>query len=218
MTSDRAPTAARLNRDRGEFATPLGGIRLVEWCTPAFVAGHEMDEGLGKFPSYRSLFTTPEGLARMADGGCGDVVLGLDRDDRITGYCCLREPDRKDFWGRLGPGTLYEVAALEVSRAYRRTGLSRAILDLGLTNELIEDRIAYMVAYSWTWDLEGTGFSAGQYRDMLMRLLVPYGFRRYPTNEPNVSLRPENVFMARIGQRVPQATIKGFKNLLFGLV
>ncbi len=206
------------DRVRETFGTPGGPILIVDWCTRAFAAGCEMDDGLGRFPSYRSLFTTPEGLADMAEGETANVVLGLNSKNKIVGYCVFREPERGDFWGRLGPGTMYEIAGLEVSRRCRRSRLGQRLLHLGLTNEIIEDMIAYMVGYSWTWDLEGTGLTANEYRQMLMNMLRPYQFERYPTNEPNVCLRPENVFMARIGRRVPQETTKRFKNLLYGIV
>jgi len=51
----------------------------------------------------------------------------------------------------------------------------------------------------------------------IIHLLQPLGFRQYPTNEPNVSLRPENLFMARVGEEVDQATRRRFTNLLFGI-
>jgi len=206
------------NRPRGELQTPLGPVAVFDWCDPAFAAGREMEAGLGTFPSYRSLFTTPQGLANLADSNNADLVLGLDREDRIVGYCLMREPDKKDFWGRLGPGTLYEIVALEVSRNFRSTKLGRRLLHLGLTNGLIDKRITFMVGYSWTWDLEGTGRTPAEYRRMLLHLLEPYGFKRFPTNEPNVSLRPENMFMARIGPEVDPELAKRFKNLLFGIV
>jgi acetoin utilization protein AcuA len=205
------------NRLRARLDTPQGPVAVHDWCESAFIAGHEMESGLGTFPSYRSLFTSPEGLAKVSRGGQADVVLGIDRQDRIAGYCIMGEPEAREFWGRLGPGTLYEIVGLEVSRNYRKTKLGRLLLDYGLTNELAEERITFMVGYSWTWDLEGSGLSAADYRAMLMRMLQPYGFRRYPTNEPNVALRPENVFMARVGSRVPAETFKKFKNLLFGI-
>ena len=206
------------NRKREEFPTPMGLIEVYDWCSPSFIAGHDMEAGIGTFPSYRSLFTTPEGLASLSHDNNADVILGLNHEEMIAGYCIMREPDKSDFWGRLGPGTLYEIVALEVSRNFRSTKLGRKLLDLGLTNHLIEKRITYMVGYSWTWDLEGTGKTPKEYRDLLTHMLTPYGFKRYPTNEPNVSLRPENMFMARIGSEVDEETVKKFKNLLFGIV
>ena len=207
-----------VDRPRGEFETPLGPVRVFDRCGPAFAAGREMEDGLGTFPSYRSLFATPQGLAALADSNRADLILGLDGEERIVGYCLMREPEEKDFWGRLGSGTLYEIVALEVSRNYRSTKLGRRLLHLGLTNPLVDKRITYMVGYSWTWDLEGTGRTAAEYRMMLRHLLEPYGFKPYPTNEPNVSLRPENIFMARIGPEVDPELVKRFKNLLFGIL
>lgn len=206
------------NRERDPFETDLGQVRVVDWCDPPFVGSHEMEAGLGSFASYRSLFTSPEGLAKVASGGCADVILALDSEDKIIGYCIMREPEKEDFWGRLGPETLYEIVGLEASRTYRSTKLGKHLLSLGLTNRLIEHRITYMVGYSWTWDLEGTGLTASEYRKLLANMLTPYGFKQYPTNEPNVSLRPENMFMARIGEHIDDELMQRFKNLLFGIL
>jgi acetoin utilization protein AcuA len=73
------------------------------------------------------------------------------------------------------------------------------------------------VGYSWHWDLDHTKKTVQEYRETIIHLLTPLGFRQYPTNEPNVSLRPENLFMARIGEEVDKAVKKRFTNLLFGI-
>ena len=80
-----------------------------------------------------------------------------------------------------------------------------------------EDRILYIVGYSWHWDLDETKKTLMQYRDTIVNLLTPLGFRQYPTNEPNVSLRAENLFMARIGANIDRAVKRRFTNLLFGM-
>jgi acetoin utilization protein AcuA len=74
-----------------------------------------------------------------------------------------------------------------------------------------------MVGYSWTWDLEGTRKTAQQYRAMLIRLFGQQGFQEYQTNDPNICLKPENVFMARIGKNISQTIKDRFKWLRFGL-
>lgn len=207
------------NNQRQVLDTPLGPVRLMEWCSPPFIGSHEMGSGLGTFSAYRSIFATPEALAQVAGAGeVNNMVLGLDEKDRIVAYCAMREALPNEFWGRLGPRTLYEIAALEVSRDFRGTRLGKKTLHLALTDPLIETMICYMVGYSWTWDLEGTGKTANEYRQMLIAMLDPYSFKRYPTNEPNVSLRPENIFMARIGRNVDEELFKRFKNLLFGII
>jgi acetoin utilization protein AcuA len=77
--------------------------------------------------------------------------------------------------------------------------------------------IVYMVGYSWTWDLDGTGLTAQQYRNMLIRLFSAHGFHEFQTNEPNLCLKPENLFMGRVGSQVSDQMRKAFKWLCFGI-
>ncbi|MCK7504743.1 MAG: hypothetical protein MZV70_12095 [Desulfobacterales bacterium] len=44
--------------------------------------------------------------------------------------------------------------------------------------------------------------TAQQYRQMMARLFEPFGFEEYQTNEPNICLKSENIFMARTGSNV----------------
>jgi acetoin utilization protein AcuA len=74
-----------------------------------------------------------------------------------------------------------------------------------------------MVGYSWTWDLKGTRKTARQYRDILIKLFKPHGFKEYRSNEPNVCLKPENLFMCRVDKDITQAILNRFKWLRFGL-
>ena len=81
----------------------------------------------------------------------------------------------------------------------------------------IEEKIVYLVGYSWTWDLDGTGQSALSYRNMLIRLYESFDFEEYQTNEPNICLKPENFFMGRIGETVTSEIITNFKWLRFDI-
>ena len=74
-----------------------------------------------------------------------------------------------------------------------------------------------MVGYSWTWDLEDKGISAMAYRDMLISIFSRQGFKSFQTNEPNIMLRPENLFMARIGTHISEDIQKQFKWVRFDL-
>ena len=74
-----------------------------------------------------------------------------------------------------------------------------------------------MVGYSWTWDLNGTRKTAKQYRQILINLFKPHGFQEYQTNEPNICLKPENLFMCRVGNNISQVILERFKWLRFGL-
>ena len=104
-----------------------------------------------------------------------------------------------------------------MARDWRSTGISKALIRLLLDHPLIEDKIVYLVGYAWTWDLDGTGKSAQQYRYMLIKLFEPFGFVEYQTNEPNICLKPENVFMGRIGNKISEKTRQEFKWLCFGI-
>jgi acetoin utilization protein AcuA len=112
---------------------------------------------------------------------------------------------------------MMEVKAVEVCRSRRSSKVAHGIVASLIDFPEIEDRIAYMVGYSWTWDLDGTGMSGFDYRQMLIRLFEPFGFQEFETNEPNLCLKPENLFMGRIGANVPEKTQKDFKWLRFGI-
>jgi len=110
-----------------------------------------------------------------------------------------------------------EVKAIEVSSNRRSTGLAKNILGLLVGHPVVEEKIIYMVGYSWTWDLDGTRKTAQQYRRMLIRLFDPFGFIEYQTNEPNICLKPENIFMGRVGRNVSPDAQNAFKWLRFGM-
>ena len=52
---------------------------------------------------------------------------------------------------------------------------------------------------------------------MLIRLFSPHGFIEMQTNEPNICLKSENLFMARIGAQVDDTVRQAFKWLRFGV-
>ena len=107
------------------------------------------------------------------------------------------------------------ISVIEVGRPWRSLGISKKILRALVDHPLKEERIFYMVGYSWTWDLEG--ISAMDYRNRLISLFFQQGFKTYQTNEPNVKMRPENLFMARIGANISEDIIKQFKMVRFNL-
>ncbi len=112
---------------------------------------------------------------------------------------------------------MMEIKVIEVCRTWRSVGIAPRLLEMMLRHPQIEDKIIYMVGYSWTWDLAGTHLTAGQYREKLFDLFQPHGFQEYETNEPNVSLKPENMLMCRIGKNITQVVKDRFKWLRFGL-
>jgi acetoin utilization protein AcuA len=197
--------------------TPRGDVRIRSFCRPLFIRQYSFDSEFKTGDHYKSLYTqraTLEGNAQRIDA---NVVLAITEPQRIIGFGVLTYPEAGERWAELGLRLMMEVKAVEVARDWRFAGIASRMLKMVLDHPLIEDKIAYMVGYSWTWDLEGTRKTAQEYRAMLIRLFGRYGFQEYQTNDPNVCLKPENVFMGRIGKNISQVIRDRFKWLRFGL-
>jgi len=199
------------------WATPNGQLRLCAFCTPEQIRAYTFSPRFGTYARFKSLYTHRESLEEKAAQPGANVVLALNAADHIVGFGVLAEPDPDERWAQLGAGVMMEVKAIEVSRNWRAGGVAKQLLAMMLEHPRREEMIVYMVGYSWTWDLDGSGYSAQQYRRLLIRLFEPFGFKEYQTNEPNVCLKPENLFMARVGRRVSKEIRNRFKWLLFGM-
>lgn len=198
-------------------ATPRGDVRIRSFCRPAFIRQFSFDSEFKTGDHYKSLYTrraTLEGHAQHIDT---NVVLAITEPQTIIGFGALVYPEANERWAELGLRLMMEVKAIEVARSWRFAGIASRMLKMIVDHPLIEDKIAYMVGYSWTWDLKGTRKTAQEYRAMLIRLFGRHGFQEYQTNDPNVCLKPENVFMGRVGKNISRAIIDRFKWLRFGL-
>jgi len=198
-------------------ATALGELRIRSFCTPDEIRQLSFDRQFGTHAHYRSLYTKRESLERKAELPDTSVVLAIADSKRIVGFGVLAYPDPEERWARLAPDLMLEVNAIEVSREWRSKKVARGIVQMMKVHPKIEDKIAYFVGYSWTWDLDGNRMTAQQYRQMMARLFEPFGFEEYQTNEPNICLKPENIFMARIGENVSSEFQNQFKWLRFGM-
>lgn len=196
--------------------TAQGPVEVVTYCTPAQVEALSLHPGIGVFDNFRSLLASRQVLAHQAADPQANLCLSLHQGRQIVGYCLRRPPQAGERWTAMDPPILHEILA-ETARGWRGQKLMRPMLKLVVEEPQNQERILYIVGYSWTWDLAETGKTSQEYRQTLISLLAPLGFKEYPTNEPNVSLRPENLFMARIGERVAQPLRRRFTNLLFGI-
>lgn len=208
---------SRPNQKRLELSVHGESVLISSFLSPEEIAGFSLNESIPKYPRYRPLILGKETLINAALEPNANVTLAVTRDGGIIGVGVLEYPAPGERWHHVGDGVVMETAAIEVYGPWRSSGLSGHILNLLVDHPLKETRIFYMVGYSWTWDLEGKGLSALAYRNMLIALFSREGFRIYETNEPNVMLRPENLFMARIGVGVSDAVQKRFKWVRFGL-
>lgn len=197
--------------------TPAGRITIRSFCTPEEIQSYRLDDHFGIHAQYKSIYTKRETLEKHAGKTDVNVVLALKTPGQIVGFGVFSHPEPDERWAELGPGAMMEIKAVEVSRNLRAFKIASDLVGLMLEHPRIERMIAYMVGYSWTWDLDGSGLTAQQYRNMLIRLFGPHGFVELQTNEPNICLKPENLFMGRIGSQVPEPVRQNFKWLRFGV-
>ncbi len=193
-----------------------GEITIRAFCTSEDIQRYSYDSQFGAHARYRSLYTKKASLESIAARKDTRVALALVAQTHIVGIGVLTPPEPDERWAELGPGLMMEVKALEVARDWRSSGIAGGLLRMLLTHPQAEDMIIYMVGYSWTWDLDATGKSAHEYRQTLIQLFEPYGFQEFQSNEPNICLKPENLFMARIGPNVSREIQHRFKWLCFG--
>lgn len=197
--------------------TPKGEVRIRSFCSPEEIRQCTLDRQFAFHDHYKSLYTSRELLEKAAEQPDANIVLALAEQNHIIGYAVLAYPTPEERWAELGTQIMMEVETIEVCRSWRSLKIAPAILKTLVACSQIEEKIVYMVGYSWTWDLSGTGKTAQLYRQMLINLFKPHGFKEYQTNEPNVCLKPENLFMCRLGNKINQVILDRFKWLRFGL-
>jgi acetoin utilization protein AcuA len=165
--------------------------------------------------TYTPLYTREQIHAKCA---APDVSTCLAlQSNTIVGFAVLSPPSGTSRWARCTNRIIRELSAVEVARHFRQQGIATRLLSEMFSTACMEDRIICLSAYAWLWDLAGSGMSLETYRRMLLNLYTRFGFVSYQTNEPNICLKPENVFMARIGKNISPKEQERFKWLRFGI-
>ena len=206
------------NPEEIKRSTAQGSVSIRAFCLPDQIRRYSFDDQFGIHAQYNSIYTKRETLEVHAAHEGANVTLALTPGDHIIGFGVLGYPEPDERWARLRRGTMMEVKVIEVGRGWRKYKISSDIMKMLLHHPRLEHMIVYMVGYSWTWDLDGTRLTALQYRNMLIHIFESHGFQQFQTNEPNICLKPENLFMGRVGANVPAQTRKAFKWLRFGIL
>ncbi len=204
-------------KKQGEWPTRRGTLTISSYCGSAELEPLSMKGTFVAYANYRPIISSKQGLQEAALQPESNVTVAYSPDRFIVGFAVLQFPDPSERWYRVGNRIMMEVSTIEVSRRWRFLGLSNEMLRFLVDDPVVEERILYMVGYSWTWDLVGTGLTAIQYRQMMIRLFSNQGFKSLQTNEPNIMMRPENVFMARIGAGVTDPVQRKFKLVRFNI-
>lgn len=201
----------------GDICVPQGMLTVLANCPAGFFEKLHLDSGIGDFEDYSSMIRKLDEFEKIVASENGRVSLVILHPTTVVAYFACAHPKEGDRWSKLG-NLMYEFRAIEVSRNYRKYGIAGRLIKTIMAESFIEDKIAYMSGYSWHWDIVGSGYPVDEYRKVHFRLLEPYRFKEMSTNEPNISLRAENIFMARIGDRVSPEDEKRFRRLTFGMV
>ena len=198
------------------FESAYGAITMCGLCHPGFFENMILEDGLGRFSHYSSIIQKLESFETFLEQKDGRVTVAIADSNLVIGYCVGSYPAHDDRWAALGD-LMYELAAIEVSRNFRGLKLGERLLGMTMDDDFFEDKISYMCGYSWHWDLEGKELNAAQYRSMMKKLYSRFGFREVYTNEPNITLRAENIMMIRVGSRVTAEDQLKFRHLRFGI-
>jgi len=201
------------NSKQVEWTTRQGKVILSSFCEPDEIASLTFIDAYTRYAGYRSIVSKKETLVTAASKPDANVTLVFTPDGKIIGFGILEYPHPGERWERVGNGIMMEISVIEIGRPWRSLGISKKLLHSLIDHPLREEKIFYMVGYSWTWDLEG--ISAMDYRNMLISIFSQQEFKTFRTNEPNIMMRPENLFMARIGANISEPIQRNFKQVRF---
>ncbi|HET8789070.1 MAG TPA: acetoin utilization protein AcuC [Actinomycetes bacterium] len=194
----------------GEHLAPGGALVLRDRSPASLLRRLEVDPGIHAF--VRDPAQEREVLARIAEEPNGEVVVAHTPEGVVVGYVAVLDPEPGSRFASL-PGLL-EVGAVEVATGWRRGGVAGALLRFAVEPDPFEDLILIASGLAWHWDLEQSGLSATAYRRVLRRVFEVAGFEALQTDEPEIAYHPANLFVARVGSRVPPARRVAFTSRL----
>lgn len=198
-------------KDSGHSPIP-DGIRMRILTAPGELERLAGGEGLGAYCRHRA-GETLRMLGRVLKAPESRVVASL-AGNALVGYLALFQPGPEERWGRRPTAGLLELGALEVDRAWRRRGLARALLKATFAGGELDRAIVLAPQYAADWDLEASGLTGREYRDLILRLFRRHGFADFVTDEPTVAADPKNFLLVRVGEKAPPDLYFAFRDLL----
>ena len=207
---DRSSSGAAARR----IETRRGTVTILPSCPSPVLQTLGIDDGLGFFWHNRPDLQR-NALLRIAAQPQGRVTIAHNAEQKIIGYVTITPPDADTRWGRDHIDGLLELGGIEVARDWRGLGLSDALLKATFGGGAFDQSIVIATGYRWCWDMESTGLTVREYRDMLNRVFERYGFKFLETDEPNIAWYPDNALVARIGSHVSPQLLARFNGLLF---
>lgn len=151
------------------------------------------------------------GIAALPEGR----IIIVREQNQVVGYVTYVYPDPLERWAEDKIENLIELGAIEVIPKFRGGGVGKALLQVSMMDDAMNDYIVITTEYYWHWDLKGTGLNVWEYRKVMEKMMQAGGLEYFATDDPEISSHPANCLMARIGTRVEADAIQRFDNLRF---
>lgn len=155
-----------------------------------------------------------EALVEITELPEGRIILARD-GDLIIGYVTFHYADEIERWSQGGMKDLIELGAIEVADDYRSLGLGKKMIQLAFIDGQMENVICFTTEYYWHWDLEKSGLTVWEYRQMMEKLMKSVDMVWFATDDPEICSHPANCLMVRIGNKVPLSSVEQFDRIRF---
>ena len=172
---------------------------------------YTFDSGLVAFRMPPEQFIAIQEIADLEEGR---IIICRDKDN-IIGYTTYLYPDPLERWSDGQLPYLLELGAIEISADYRAMGLGKAMLELSMLDDMMEDYIIITTEYYWHWDLKNSGLDVFEYKKIMQKMMAAGGMEVFSTDDPEITSHPANCLMARIGNRITNDQIQAFDNIRF---
>lgn len=188
-----------------------GSIAVEGPISPEQLALYRMHPSLDAFRRPDEQHAALIEIAGLPEGR----IVAAVSEGVIVGYVTFHYPDELETWSEGGMDDLIELGAVEVANEYRGLGLGRAMIVTAFEDGQLDNAIVYTTEYYWHWDLEGSGLSVWQYREMMEKLMKSVGMVWFATDDPEICAHPANCLMVRVGKDVPLSSVEQFDRVRF---
>jgi YD repeat-containing protein len=129
------------------YKTAAGPLFLRSCCSPSFVEGLRVDEGLHAFARLPE--REHQLLLSIAQQPGNRLTLAYNASGNIVGEVSLTPLDQ--WWRDIG--NAYEIA-VEIGSSWRKLGIAHHLLSFALEFESVEEYLIIGLGLSWHWDYE----------------------------------------------------------------
>lgn len=193
------------------FTTHSGKVVIEGPVAPETLAELDFHEGLKAFRLPDQQKKALIGIAGLPEGR----IIVARRGQQVVGYVTYLYPDPMERWAEAKLPNLLELGAIEIAAPYRAGGLAKGLLEVSFLDDAMNDYIVISTEYYWHWDLDQTGITVWEYKEVMKKIMGSVGMEWYATDDPEINSHPANMLMARIGTRVDLDSIEAFNDCRF---